>query len=345
MSEILRDASLGEFVALHCEDCGGRFRARSWREGIACPKCHSGQVRPLVAPGGAVDYCVADRSKGYAPADVRFAQWAKWCGLITPYQYEVAFIKQNRQIQEGLDPLPVHQVLIRDGALTERQAVRLLEFLSRPRPDEDDGRFVQTLLATGSVDAEKVRQTQALQLKAAAKYHELPPLGQLLMERHVITEAQMLAVFKLQQQSGYGALKVALDMAVGPAAQKRLPALREALSLRDPHTRKVALVAGLFLLGIGLWWRQAVASAPTMYVKCSRCNEISKVRAAKTFPVECPKCERKRAFFVKLCPNCRKQYPDRPAMYMFTVNNPYLPEPCPRCHSTSTRAVRAEDLP
>ena len=335
MSDILKGINLSDVVALQCEDCGRRFRARSWRQGIACPKCHSGQVKPLVAPGGAVDYRVADRSKGYAPADVRFAQWAKWCGLVTPSSYEVAFIRQNRQIQEGLDPQPIHEILIQDGALTERQAVRLLEFLSCPRPDEDDGRFIQALLATGGVDPEKVRQTQALQIRAATKYHEVPPLCQLLMERHLITEAQMLALLKLQQQSGYGPLKVALDMVAGPAQQKRLPALRQTLSLRNPQTRKVAIVAGLFLAAIVIWWRQTAAGAPTMYVQCELCNKVSSVRWSKTFPVVCPHCRGTSAYYVRICPN----------RHIFRVRSPYTVEPCPRCGSTSARPLRAQDVP
>ena len=115
MGRTIGQIDLGEAVAVRCEACGQRFRARAWRAGIACPQCHSGQVHPLVAPGGAVDYCVADRTQGYAPADVRFAQWAKWSGLITPHQYEVAFIRQNRLIQQSEEPPPVHEILV-DGA-------------------------------------------------------------------------------------------------------------------------------------------------------------------------------------------------------------------------------------
>ncbi len=336
MSDTTGEAGIQEAVAVYCEACGRRFRARSWHEGIICARCHSGKVRPLVAPGGAVDYCVADRSKGYALADVRFAQWAKWCELITPYQYELALLKQNRQIQEGNAAQPVHEIMIQEGFLAEKESLRLLEFLSRPRPDEDDGRFVQRLQATTDVDAEKVQQTQSLQLRDARRYHEVPPLCQLLMERGVINEAQMLAVLRLQQRNGHGTLRIAHDMAVEPARRRPLGALRKALSLRNPPVRAAALIAALFLLGLGIWWRQAATGGHTMYVRCEACGQINKVRWSKTFPVQCPQCGKTMAFYAKICENGN----------IFTVKSPYVPEPLPdRCEGTYARPLTARDLP
>jgi len=334
MSDILKGPGLETMVAVHCEGCGGRFRARTWREGIACPRCQSRQVKPLVAPGGAVDYCVADRSKGYALADMRFAQWAKWSSLITPYQYEVAFLKQNRQIQEGKPPLPIHEILIQQGALTERQAVRLLEFLSLPRPDEQDGEFVRTLLATTRVDPEKLGRVQQLQMKAATRQHEVPPLCQLLVEQRVINEAQMLAVLRLQQQSGRGALHLAHEMVVRPTRRTQFGALRAALSLRNPRTRAALVILVVFLLGLGVWWRQAAANVPRMYVRCLDCGFVSEVRWSNTFPVKCPHCGRVRAVYLKVCSNG----------HLFPSQSPFEPEPCPVCGSPTSRPATAEDV-
>jgi len=206
--------------------------------------------------------------------------------------------------------------------------------MALPRPDEDDGRFARALLATTQADPQKVQQTQRMQMEAAARCHEVPPLCQLLLERHVVTEARMLAVLRLLQQAGTGPLKRIEEMVVRPTQPARGAALRAALSLRNPRTRAVALVLALLALGIGLWWRQAVATAPMMYVRCKACRKISRVPWSRTFPVRCPKCGRRQAYFLKVCPNG----------HFFTVKSPFVPEPCPVCGSPRSRPPRPDEV-
>jgi hypothetical protein len=334
MSDALGDAAgVQEAVAAHCVACGSRFRALKWREGIVCPKCHSGHVTPLVAPGGAVDYCVADRSKGYAPADIRFAQWAKWCELITPNQYELAFIKQMRQIQDGHPPHLIHEIMIEEGWITQPQAVRLLEFLCLPRPCEDDGRFVETLRATFQVDQDRLQEVQALQQKAATKYHEVPPLCQLLLERHGVNEAQMLAVLKVQSQDGgYSALRIAREMTAGPAKESGAARVRKAL--KDPRVRNMTVIGALFLLALGIWQWEAAGHIRTVAVECSHCGRMSIMEWPKKFPAPCPQCKNRMALPVFVCAKG----------HTFTVTNPYEPPSCPKCGARSVKPLPPEDL-
>ena len=282
-----------------------------------------------------MDYFVADRSAGFAPADVRFAQWAKWCELITPHQYELAFIKQNAQIQEGEPPQPVHEIMTAEGWINQEQAVRLLEFLCRSRPNENDALFVETLLTTQNVDRKRVQQVQQLQAKAASRYHEVPPLCQLLIERRVISEAQMLAVLKILQNKGQGNLKMVYEMVVKPTKRTRWGDLSKTLSLRNPRNRNVVLIITLFVVGLGIWRWQTAGGASMVYVQCKHCGKISEIEWSKTYPVRCPVCSTNRAYYALICADG----------HIFGVENPFIPHSCPECGTSSVRPLREEDLP
>jgi len=334
MADLSKQVSLHSCIAVECGGCGRRFRARAWREGMVCPRCNSTQLAPAVAPGGAVDYFVADRSQGMAPADVRFAQWAKWCEVITQHQYDLAFLKQRRSFAEADQSLPIHEAMIKEGMIDEEQATRILEFLSLPRPDEDDGDFIRTLLSTTSLEREKVERVQQLQIKAATRYHEVPPLAQLLLERRVISEAQMLAVLRLQRQNGRGALKRACDMVRPPVSEGEKRGLRQFVSLRKSGLRNVALVLVLFALSTGIWVWQAHANMPTMFVKCQHCGRLSETKWSDTLPVKCPKCGNVLAYYAVICRNG----------HVFTWDSPHDPKPCPVCGTTSVRPFTAEDM-
>jgi hypothetical protein len=323
-----------EAVAAECEACGARFRARAWREGMQCPKCQSGRVNPLVAPGGAVDYCVADRSDGYAPADVRFAQWAKWTGLITPSQYERAFIHQNRQIQEGASPDPIHEIMVLQDWIAREQAIGLLEFMALPRPNERDGQFVRLLEHNTDVDMDKVRRLQRLQAKAATRRHEVPPLCQLLMEKRIISEAQLLAILKHQAEGDAGDLARARSMAGEARSVERTEKLRKTLSLKNPRTRQILIVTFLLVMGL-VAWRWQVGGGRTMFVKCRRCDEVAEVKWSRSFPVKCPEGHRD-AYYAMICQKG----------HIFTVENPFKRHvTCPECGTTNVRPLREEDLP
>jgi hypothetical protein len=283
------------FMALHCESCGRRFRAKQWQDGMTCPKCHSEKVRPVVAPGGAVDYFVADRSRGYTPADVRFAQWAKWCGLVTQSQYDKTFIRQNRLIQERKPIPPIHEIMVAEGFLSEGQAIGLLEFMSLPRPDEDDESFLELMTRMADVDPNEVEKIKKLQRAAAEKCHEVPPICQLLVEKRVIREPQMVAMLKFQERNDAGCLKRATESVKRRQGSKRGSfASLKSLSLSTPLVRNAVLVAGLLMLGLGLLAWQAAAGAEWVYVKCTRCGTVSEVRSPESYPAQCPRCAASR---------------------------------------------------
>ena len=330
--ETQQEATSRACVAVLCEACGGLFRARRWREGMACPRCRSGHVKPVVAPGGAVDYYVADRSQGHVPADIRFAQWAKWCELITPRQYEIAFVKQNRLIQDGRPARPIHEVMVGEGFLNELEAAGVLEFMSRPRPDAEDASFVEALLTMVDVEKAKLEEVQGLQRKASEQCHEVPPLCQLLLEQRVVSEGQMLAALKFQERMDKGSLRAVKQLVTKPKKESAVGAVRRAVSLKDPTVRKVALVVVLFLIAIVMWVRQGGGQSAELYVYCKKCSQVSPVGWTTEFPVECPACGANEAFYAVVCPKG----------HVFIRGSPYSHELCPVCGATSARPYKVK---
>ena len=321
-------------IAVHCENCRRRFRAKQWRDGMSCPKCRSGRVKPVVPPGGAVDYFVADRSKGYTPADIRFAQWAKWCEIITPSQYEKALLKQNRLVQDENPLKPIHEIMIEEGFLKEHEAVSLLEFMARPRPDADDEAFLQQMQQMADVDQAKVEEVKALQAKAAETCHEVPPICQLLVERRAISEGQMLAMLRFQQRRREGCLYAALEIAARhgggkPGSGGAIPQI----SLKDPRVRYAGIVAGLLVLGLVIWLVGAHLSKEYMIVKCANCNSLSRVEFSTAFPVKCPICLAQKAH---LAYRCEKGH-------IFVRKGQADQSPCPVCGTSNVLPLTEEE--
>lgn len=330
-----KEPSARNAVAAHCAACGCQFRARRWRDNMSCPQCGSGSVEPVMAPGGAVDYYVANRKEGHARADVRFAQWAKWTELITPNQYERAFVKQNRQIQNGQKPDPIHEIIVDENWIGENQAIGLLEFLSLRRPSESDDEFLTALRQKSDVDWGKVKKVRRLQQKAAQKCHEIPPICQLLMERRVISETQMLTVLKQLNQNETGDLHNAREMAGERKSIQRVKRLKKAITPSKTTARYAAIVVALLLLGIGAWKWQA-AQGRKVVVQCRNCNEISQVNWSKSFPVRCPNCGKKTAYYAMKCENG----------HIFTVRNPYQRIiTCPTCGTKESHPLKEDEIP
>jgi ribosomal protein S27E len=281
-----------------------------------------------------VDYYVAKRSEGYARADVRFAQWARWIHLITPNQYERAFVKQNRQIQSGQTPDPIHEIMVEENWIGSEQAVGLLEYLSLPRPSENDEEFLDVLRRKCDVDWDKVQKAKKLQRKAVKKCHEVPPICQLLMEKRVITEVQMLSVLKDLSQGETGDLYDARQMAGDRKSTRRFKQFKKFITPSKQTIRYTAIVVTLLLLGIGAWRWQA-SSGPEITVKCRSCGEMSRIHWSKTFPVRCPQCGEKTAYYTMICDNG----------HIFTISNPHKRViRCPKCGTSETHAVGEQKM-
>jgi len=325
----------GRYVAVVCRRCGGRFRARVWKQGLACPNCRAEETEPLQAPGGAVDYMLADRSHGTTAPDVALAQWAKWCGYITANQYDVAMHRQNSELQSGRPARPIHEVLISLGFLDEAKANGLLRFLAVQRPDPDDEDFVARLLRRGDADQQKVELVRQLQKERATERNEVPPIGQLLVEERVIGEGQMLELLREQARDGVGSLKMALDMSQPPAREAVVRGLVRRLKPSRLVIRNAVVVVLLAVAVWGVWaWR---LSSPRLavYGRCTACGNVVEVPwSATQWPAFCPRCRRTGVRFAVRCPNG----------HVFVRESPFSHESCPQCGADFGRLLTKEDV-
>lgn len=243
-------------ILVICDQCGARFKSKQWREGVKCPKCKEGALSPGVAPGGAVDYVLANRSEGYAIADIRVGQWAKWAELITPHQYEVAFVKQRRQVSAGGEIEPIHEILENQGFLTEGAATAILEFTTLTRPDGDDADLARRVIEKNIAPADKVKAIQDAQAKMAETANEIPPLVQLLCEKRVIDEGQLRALLGMQKQAGVGPLVTIPELIDRNRKESIYEKVAKGVKPPKHQIKNVLLVVGVFLLAGAAWYHQ-----------------------------------------------------------------------------------------
>ena len=335
-----KDESTGaaKYVAAECSACSRRFKLRGWREGIKCPKCDGGDLMPTVAEGGAVDYFIADRSKGYARPDIRFAQWAKWSELITPHQYEMAFRRQNKGLQNGEPPRPIHSIMLEEGWLTQKQATALLEFMCRTRPDQDDSSFAEAALQTGIAGAEDVEKAGQLQDQIADKASETPALCQIMLEKQIINESQLLPLLKNLRRKGLGPLARLDETLKKPAGA--IPSgegLKQGIARNKQLIKQGAVIFVLLLAAFGIWRWQTRVPGYRFPAICEECGETSVLAWPEParFPVRCPACRRESAYWRYRCDNGH-DFPHDP----FSARDPR----CPVCDSEDVKALKLEDL-
>jgi len=335
MVEDKTEAEQGRFVALQCRKCGGMFRARQWRDGVSCPNCRGSSVRPVPAPGGAVDYMLADRSQGTTADDVAFAEWAKWCGFVTANQYNTAMHRQNSELHETARTRPIHEVLASMGLLDKDKVEGLLRFLALPRPNLHDKDFVARLLRHGHADPEQVERVCRLQRRMADQNNEVRPVCQMLVHRRLITEAQMLEVLHEQEGQELGDLAVARQMAQRPPRDSVLMKLGRRVKGRKVPLRSIAVLAALLLVAYAVWSWQLRRPQIFVYGQCERCKCFVQVPwSATDWPRVCPVCRHRSVLYLVRCPKG----------HYYVRASPFSKEACPECGSDFGRQPTASEF-
>jgi hypothetical protein len=302
---------------------------------MRCPACRGRNVEPLPAPGGAVDYIVAERGQGTASADVMFAEWVKWCGYVTTNQYDAAMHRQNSDLQPGVEAKPIHEVMVGLGFFSEEQAIGLLRFLSMQRPDADDEDFAARLLAQGDVDEGAVEQAAKAQREMSNELNEVPPLGQLLVQGRAITEARLLDLLREQARDGKGSLRTALSMSEPSPKETVVGKLAERVPWSGRALLKIAAVALLALVGIVLVASQLRRPQEEAYGFCTACESYVAVGGRVSgWPTRCPACRQWAVRFAVKCPKG----------HVFTRRSPRSQEPCPECGAGFARPLTAEEF-
>jgi len=169
----------------------------------------------------------------------------------------------------------------------------------------------------------------------AARRHEVPPIGQLLVQRRVLTEVRMLEVLRAQTADGRGSLQRALAMSQPPPKETAAGRVLRKATGSPAVLRGIAVAAVLVMAAVGVWaWR---FREEPLYVlgRCTNCEAVQKVEwSAYDWPVVCARCGRKTVYYAVVCPNG----------HVYTRAFPFTNEPCPECGADRGRPLTEQDL-
>ncbi|MEW6356694.1 MAG: hypothetical protein AB1696_10230 [Planctomycetota bacterium] len=300
----------GRKIALKCPACGGGFKNMPWQPGMKCPKCGSDGIAPAVIIEGAVDYSIADRSKGYAIEDIRFGKLAQWADFITAYQYNQALARQKQIADTGAHAPHIAQVLITQKALTELHMKAILEVYEKSRPDADDREFVQ--IAVQNKFLTQLQGDQILQEQRNMKKDGKtpPPVSVLLLEKRVIKENQIVAILRSQHKRAGGPVHEAQAV----IERHRPPTVIEKYVGRkgDPMRkyRAAGYIAFLSVLVLAwAWYYGLLKFRPEMIAYyCPKCKDVFLYKVRNEVPIKCQSCGEETALYGFFCNKCRRAY-------------------------------------
>ncbi len=319
-----------------CSDCSHFVKNIAWTPGTVCPKCKSRNFGPVTLIAGALDYSIADRSKGYAIEDIRFAKIALWAGVITATQYNDALSRQ-KAIADRKEAAPhIGRILVDTGAIRESDMEAILEVRCKARPTVDDKDFAKLAVGNKYCTEQQMQEVENLMAEYKRQGRDTPPIAFLLLEKRYIKENQAQAIIKSQQKRRLGIMH---DTRAAIEERKPLSTLEHYVGVKgDPkRTQRIVMIFGGLggLLVFWLWYMgvfsTVTALLPTFGPKigfyCEECGGAFMAREAKTVPIACYVCGKKSAIYGFHCarPNCGMIYGIRDRIST-------TPR-CPRCKS------------
>ena len=319
---------------LRCDRCAATYRRLQWAQGMKCPKCKSPDFFPVTIIGGAVDYTLADRSQGYAIEDIRFAQLAKWAGIITPNQYTQTLARQRQLAGQDRTAPHIAQILIKDGTVQSAQATAVFQVMCKERPAEDDDDVFAALAVENRLTtAGKVKECQELQDEMTRVRHEVPPLGQIMFEKRYLSENQVQAIYRKMAARQRG---VVYEIGQAYEDTRELTVFEKVAGTKDEPERRrsFVLVCVLGVIILAVWSRWFFSDrGGKRWFKCGNpeCGKIYKGSYVDVFPTTCPYCKQKQARYARKCLNCSE---------VFGTDGWWGRATCPKCGKS--RVVKYE---
>ena len=239
MAQEAQSSGTVRFV-VKCNDCQHFAKDVLWSPGMPCPKCKSKRFAPVTIIGGAIDYSIADRSKGYAMEDIRFAKMALWSGTITVTQYTESLSRQ-KAIAERKEPVPhIGRILVDMGAIKESDMEAILEVRCKARPSTDDKDFGRLAEGNKYCTEDQVRECEDMMAVYKRQGRDTPPLLFLLLEKRYIKENQAMAILKSQQKRRLGIIS---DVREAVEERRPLSAIEKYIGVKGDPKRKYKMVA------------------------------------------------------------------------------------------------------
>jgi len=318
---------------VRCADCGAEYRNYEWVPGTPCPKCRSNRFEPVVRVSKASDYESADRSGGFALQDIRFGRLAQWAELITPKQFQRALFQQSQTARQGVQVPDLASLLVRQKAITRREAEAVVSALVVEPGDAADIEFGLAAVRTGLATEADVERCRKIQERIAREGGDPPPLPLLLCEKRVLREAEAVALLKRMEREGKGLIH-RIRVSAGAAEAPAHRVARWRTMWHSPAARAGA-VAFLLLLA-GLVWYRGAASAGRSHVavRCEHCGAEGGAPLASAWPLECPQCKQKALYPLAVCTQCGERFIVKNMMGYGTA--------CPRCGSTKYKLLTGD---
>ncbi len=316
-----------------CEDCGFILRNIPWREGFRCPRCRSTKFLPVPVSGAAVDYALADRSKGYAIEDIRFAKLALWSGLISSTQYQEAFNEQNEFVAAKASPPPIGQILEKRKALRKIESDAIIQYRILERPSPDDAEFARLALQAKYTTEDRIQECLERMDQDKKLGREPAPLACLLYEKRYLQENQVLALVQKQLAKGGG-----LAAAIRKQVQKNDVRFLDKTLGPKGSPRRALRMAMLGVLGVILvaYLSTFLFSSASIRVatRCHNCGVRSAMAYDTPWPAKCPECSATvpSVYPLAVCMRCGE---------LHDVMDGELPAKCSRCGANTVKWLTA----
>jgi len=306
-----------------CRACETMWRIKPADKSQKCPNCGSERVAEVSVVGGAVEYVMADRSRGYALEDILLGKLAQWAGMITVNQYSDALNQQRQHVGRGGRVPPLGEVLIKHGALKRRQVEALLALRAGGWQDASEQEFEQIVLESGVLARERMLDGRTAQMAPAEKGETPPPLALVLYEKRLLAEKEIEALLQTQARRGTGLVAMAL------AASAEVPGsvgVEKLLGAKGSTQRKLRIAGMIAAVPILVLILYSIIGGRERLVEtqCDTCTRTGYYfPVTSVWPQKCDRCGKHTVFPRALCLRCAEK---------FEVTDPNSPSiRCPHC--------------
>jgi len=305
---------------LRCEDCGQAFAASEDGSAPRCPQCGSSRCKPTWRTvAGQI------RAARSPVEEDRFARLALWGGLITVEQFADCVEEQIEAAAAGEAMPELADLLVARGHIGRDEAEAIRRVMHTRSAEGEHRQFGQIAVRRRFVTEEQLRECLDAQAVRIARAGAAPLLGDLLVERGYMTEAQALTVFKTQARQRLGALHE-LHNTLSPARARLLGLLRRARRALWGLAIAVGLAAVVLLGG---WLHRLVAAPPSFDLICEHCGHQATVQEAG-IAAPCKHCGGGEMLTRLRCSKCGVAFPLK--LRVSPRGEPWI-EPCPKCGS------------
>lgn len=309
-------------AVLHCGRCGFRYR-NPGDENTACPECGFEKPLPVHIWGGAVEYALADRRKGYALEDIRFGKLAQWAGLISVNQYQEALSVQ-REMLGRLGKIPcLAEVMLKRKFMSQREVEAVLRARVDGWQDPSDDDFGKLALSKNMITQAQFQAAKQVQHNLYESDREVPPLPLILYEKRYLQDKEIAALVQAQEQKRMGiAVMIRSASSRAKSTSSLVPRI---LGEKGPARRNriAAMVIVIALLTVLFWRFGGIGGTKMVATYCTHCSARRAASLNSEWPLDCDTCGNKTVYPMAVCTRHG---------HLFHIENPGSPGiRCPEC--------------